>query len=169
MPTLRFATPDDVPFLWEMLVLAASMEGTPDDVARAKVDPDLAVYVDGYGRPGDRGFVAIEGDRPIGAAWGRLLVGEAKPAKVWTADTPELAIATVTAARGRGVGSLLLRAFLDDAKAHFPGVALSVREGSPAVRLYERHGFVVERTVTNRVGGVSIVMRCALPASGAPR
>jgi predicted acetyltransferase len=37
-----------------------------------------------------------------------------------------------------------------------------VRQENPARRLYERSGFVVTRTIPNRVGGVSLVMRADL-------
>jgi ribosomal protein S18 acetylase RimI-like enzyme len=143
-----------------MLALAASMEGTESDLEMAKADPDLSAYVDGFGRAGDVGVIALRDGEPLGAAWARLLVGEPKPSKVWTHDIPELAIAIRPSARGRGVGSALLRAFLDVARTRFAAVTLSVREENPAVRLYERHGFVVERRLTNRVGGVSLAMRC---------
>ena len=78
---------------------------------------------------------------------------------MWTRSIPELAIAAEHAQRGSGVGAALLEKLLDDAASRIPAVTLSVREGSPAVRLYERHGFVVERRLTNRVGGVSLAMR----------
>lgn len=143
-----------------MLVLAASMQGTEDDVDAAKRDPELSCYVDGFGREGDFGVIALGDSVPVGAAWGRLLFGEPKPSKVWTHDVPELAIATLPTTRGRGAGSLLLGAVLDVARARFGAVALSVREDNPAVRLYERHGFVVEQRIKNRVGGVSLAMRC---------
>jgi ribosomal protein S18 acetylase RimI-like enzyme len=160
----RPATAADEPFLWHMLTYAASMSGSDADVAAAKADPELASYVTDFGRAGDLGVVALIGRELVGAAWGRLLVGEPKPSKVWTHDTPELAIATLPSARGRGVGSLLLGACLDGARGRFPAVVLSVREDNPAVRLYERHGFVVERRLVNRVGTVSLAMRCALGA-----
>ena len=38
-------------------------------------------------------------------------------------------------------------------------LALSVRDTNPSVRLYERAGFVVERTIINRVGSTSFTMR----------
>ena len=158
----RPATPSDEPFLWSMLAFAASLAGGDDDVAAAKADPDLRGYVDGFGRAGDFGVIAFRRDEPLGAAWARLLVGEPHPSKVWTRDVPELAIATVPGMRGRGVGSVLLRSFLEMARGRVGAIVLSVREDNPAVRLYERHGFGVERRIVNRVGGISLAMRCTL-------
>ncbi len=54
------------------------------------------------------------------------------------------------------------RRLLEAARGRYPALALSVREGNPAVRLYERFGFVEERRVVNRVGGASLVMRLPL-------
>jgi hypothetical protein len=67
-----------------MLTFAASMDGNDDDVERAKADPGLRGYVDGFGREGDLGVVALRGTERVGAAWLRRLRGEAHPAKVWT-------------------------------------------------------------------------------------
>ena len=111
--TTRPATPDDAPLLWRMLTHAASMEGAEDDVARAQADPELRGYVEGFGRPGDLGVVALREGQAVGAAWLRLLVGEARATKVWTHEVPELAIAVMPDARSAGVGSVLLRALID--------------------------------------------------------
>ncbi len=140
------------------------MEGGAEDVERAKRDPDLFGYVEGFGRRGDLGVVALDGEERVGAAWLRLLSGAAHPSKVWTREIPELAIATVPAARGHGVGTRLLGVLIDASSGLYPAMALSVREGSPATRFYGRFGFVEERRVVNRVGGVSLVMR--RPLSG---
>jgi ribosomal protein S18 acetylase RimI-like enzyme len=77
-------------------------------------------------------------------------------------DTPELAIAVRPDAIGQGIGGALLEALLDLARGQYSAVALSVRESNPARRLYERHGFVVVDTITNRVGGQSFVMQVDL-------
>lgn len=60
------------------------------------------------------------------------------------------------------MGTRLLAELVASARGLYPAILLSVREGNPAVRLYERVGFVAERTVVNRVGGVSLVMRLSL-------
>ncbi|NUR86838.1 MAG: GNAT family N-acetyltransferase, partial [Nonomuraea sp.] len=46
--------------------------------------------------------------------------------------------------QGRGVGSAVLKTVLRTADAGAVQVRLQVLQGSPARRLYERHGFTVE-------------------------
>ncbi|WP_166025607.1 GNAT family N-acetyltransferase [Streptomyces chilikensis] len=46
--------------------------------------------------------------------------------------------------QGRGLGTAVLRALLDRADTAGETVRLNVLDGSPARRLYERHGFTVE-------------------------
>ena len=46
--------------------------------------------------------------------------------------------------QGRGLGSAVLRTLLQDSDAEGAVVRLNVLQGSPAQRLYERHGFAVE-------------------------
>ncbi|APR87612.1 Histone acetyltransferase HPA2 [Minicystis rosea] len=160
----RAATAADTSFLWRMLTFAASMRGTEEDIERAKIDPELRGYVEGFGRAGDLGIIVVLAGRPVGAAWLRLLApgAVASPSKVWTHDVPELAIAVEPSERARGLGNVLLHALLSDAGHRYPAVALTVREGNAAVRLYERFAFAEERRVVNRVGGVSLVMRRSL-------
>lgn len=57
-------------------------------------------------------------------------------------------ICVVPSARGQGVGTVLLQAICDEAKArHYPGVRLDVISSNPRARaLYERFGFVSVKT-----------------------
>lgn len=168
--TTRAARADDEALLYRMLALAASMDASDASVAAARSDPMLRGYVEGFGaegsgREGDLGIVALRGDAPVGAAWLRLLPatsGEPQPGKLWTREVPELAIATDPSTRGEGVGTRMMRELVDRARGRYPAIVLSVRAGNPAVRLYDRLGFVVEREIVNRVGGVSFAMRLAL-------
>ena len=158
--TIRPAAPVDKPFLWQMLYYAANMA---DDGAAsgedAQTHPYLAKYVRGWGRAGDLGTIAVgDGGLPLGAAWVRLLSGLEKNYAMVTDGIPELAIAVLPQYVGQGIGARLLARLLDDARATYPAVVLSVRAANPARRLYERLGFVVVNTIANRVGGDSFVM-----------
>ena len=103
----------------------------------------VALYVKAWGRRGDTAVIALEGGFPVGAAWYRLF-GKDKPGYAFVDErTPELAIAVVPNARGKGVGSKLLDALLARARnAGHPTISLSVdRANAGAIELYSRHGF----------------------------
>jgi ribosomal protein S18 acetylase RimI-like enzyme len=123
---------------------------------KALGEPALARYVEGWGRPGDAGIVAnAESGEPIGAAWYRLFPPDDAGFGFVDGRTPELSLAVVAKARARGVGTGLLAALLDRARADgFPALSLSVEPDNPARRLYERYGFV-------RVGGETAWTMCA--------
>jgi ribosomal protein S18 acetylase RimI-like enzyme len=148
-----------------MLYYAANMaEDGAASSEVAKTHPYLAEYVAGWGRPGDLGLIAAGavGSGVLGAAWVRPLNGQEKRYAAVAGGTPELAIAVQPATIGQGIGGALLGALLEMARGYYPAIALSVRETNPARRLYERHGFEVVDTITNRVGGRSFVMRVDL-------
>ncbi len=152
-PIIRLATKEDEPFLWEMLYYAAHMdEDAGVSPESAKTNPDLLKYAKDWGREADVGSIALEPDcnRPIGAAWIRLLAVDD--------TTPELAIAVLPEFLGYGVGTLLLQHLLEAAKQRYSSVVLSVRTTNPAKRLYERMGFVVTGEIVNRVGTASVSM-----------
>jgi ribosomal protein S18 acetylase RimI-like enzyme len=164
-PTIHHeeATADSVDALYEMLTYAAYLDGA-DAIERARRDPDLALYVDGFGRPGDLGVVArLASGEAVGAAWVRLSDGRPARFRVATASEPELAIGVRPGYRGGGVGRGLLDRVLALAAA-YPAVVLSVRSTNPSARLYERAGFVTIERIPNRVGGESLVMRRPTPA-----
>jgi ribosomal protein S18 acetylase RimI-like enzyme len=143
---LRPATGDDLDFLWAMLGHASSPDGAPWHRHRLEADPELARYLDGWGRDGDVGVVAVDpasGER-LGAGWYRSYPSDAPGFGFVDEATPELATALTAAARGQGLGHQLIAALL--AQAHLAGVerlSLSVRtSNAAAVRVYEDEGFV---------------------------
>jgi len=163
--TIRAAAPADEPILWDMLFYAANMaEDGATSSAAARSHPYLAEFVADWGRVGDLGVLAIDSTdgAALGAAWLRQLSGPEKRYAAVAEGVPELAIAVSPAAIGQGIGGALLGALLTQARGQYSAVALSVRERNPALRLYERHGFVIVDTVTNRVGGRSFVMQVEL-------
>ncbi|MFO0690969.1 MAG: N-acetyltransferase [Myxococcota bacterium] len=162
--SIRLAEPGDEPVLWLMLTYAASMgEGGPGRIEEARADPYLRSYVEGFGsRREDLGFVAVAPTRRIvGAAWIRRDF-EASALHVGGPAEPELSIGVSPEHRGQGIGERLLDALLRACRGRHPSIMLSVRSENPAVRLYRRTGFEEIDRIRNRVGGVSLVMRCRL-------
>jgi ribosomal protein S18 acetylase RimI-like enzyme len=130
----------DVRFLRDMLHHAYYWkERAPEDTGPGPV----ALYVKAWGRPGDAAMIAIDTGFPVGAAWYRLFARDRRGYGFVDERTPELAIAVVPNARGKGVGAALLEALLDRARAEgYETISLSVdRNNAGAIGLYERHGF----------------------------
>ena len=153
--SMHVATSADEPTLWQMLMYAAH----ETSAAAVSANPDLARYVEGWGRKGDVGVIA-EAFLPVGAAWLRLLPYHNRGYGYVADDIPELAIAVLPTFRGQGIGTDLLKAVISAAQTQFPAISLSIRADNPALRLYERCGFVLinESQVRNRTGGLSFTM-----------
>ena len=129
----------DVRFLRDMLHHAYYWKERAPDTGPGPV----ALYVKAWGRPGDTAVIAIDLGFPVGAAWYRLF-GHDKPGYGFVDEhTPELAIAVVPSARGKGIGSALLDALLGRARSDgYPAISLSVDcNNAGAIELYARHGF----------------------------
>ena len=144
MPELRFTplSASDEPFLWEMLYLALYVPpGKPLFPRDILQDPDIACYVQGWGRTGDWGLLAWDGDTPVGAVWLRQWNGDEKGYGYVSPAIPELSIALLPDYRNKGLGSRMIKMVISMAKDHFPGLSLSVVESSPARLLYECLGF----------------------------
>ena len=144
--TLRPILPADEPFLWEILYHALFVEEGQAPLPRGIVrDPQIARYVRGWGREGDRGFVAVDAlfQQPVGAVWCRVLRGGEKGFAYLGDETPELTIALLPAYRGKGIGTALLKRLFEETKGKYQALSLSVSPNNPAKRLYERLGFRV--------------------------
>ena len=140
--TFRPLTAADEPFLWEMLYQALYVPpGQPPFPRELLREPDIACYVQGWGRPGDWGLLARDGETPVGAVWMRRWSDDEKGYGYVSSAVPELSIALLPGYRGQGLGSRMIEEAIALAKPDFPGLSLSVVETSPARRLYERHGF----------------------------
>jgi GNAT superfamily N-acetyltransferase len=141
---IREATPDDIAFLTEMWHAAAFWQPerftmTVDD---ALATPEIARYIADWGRDGDLALLAEDDGKQLGAAWYRRFTREEPGYGFVDENTPEIAIAVVGEARGRGLGTVLLEALIARARAEgLPGLSLSVNEDNPSRRIYERAGF----------------------------
>jgi ribosomal protein S18 acetylase RimI-like enzyme len=127
-----------------MLGWAAGWRSSELD-ARLLRDPAVAVYIEGWGRPGDAGVIA-EGEDGVpprpGAAWYRRFTQAEHGYGFLAPEVPELTVAVAPQNRGRGVGTTLLEALVERAEAEgAPALSLSVEDDNPALRLYERLRF----------------------------
>jgi ribosomal protein S18 acetylase RimI-like enzyme len=129
----------DVRFLRDMLHHAYYWKERKPDAGPGPVQ----LYVKAWGRPGDTAVIALLEGFPVGAAWFRLFAATAPGYGFVDEQTPELAVAVVPNARGKGCGSALLRALLDRARADgYHALSLSVdRHNAGAIALYEHYGF----------------------------
>ena len=152
---IRRGGAQDIRFLRDMLHHAYYWkERTPGEGAGP-----VRLYVKGWGRPGDTALVALDDGFPVGAAWYRLFSPRLPGYGFVDERTPELAIAVVPNARGKGIGGALLDALLARAsEAGHDAISLSVDKlNEGAIHLYEEHGF--ERVSE---GDTSLTMRARL-------
>jgi GNAT superfamily N-acetyltransferase len=156
---IRRGGQQDVPFMRDMLRHAYYWRWADPELD----DLPVGRYVDRWGREGDTALVLIERFQPVGAAWYRLFKAPEPGYGFIDEHTPELTIAVVPSCRGKGHGAELLTALLDRARADgYDRISLSVEADSPAVKLYERHGF---EAVAHR--GEACVMVAELTPSAA--
>jgi GNAT superfamily N-acetyltransferase len=150
---LRSLTADDETLLWEMLSEALSLAGSEAPVREIMQRPEYARYVEGWGRPADKGYVAHEKNEAalLGAVWLRSPV-ECGPGEA----PPELALVVREGHRHRGIGASLLTQLVR-ANPKLSAVLLRVGADSPAVRLFGRFGFEIADQSTQ-----SVVMQRAL-------
>jgi len=136
---IRRGGAQDIRFLRDMLHHAYYWKERDPDVGPGPV----ALYVKAWGRRGDTAMIALESSFPIGAAWFRLFPAGKPGYGFVDASTPELAIAVVPSARGKGVGARLLEALVTRAReAGYEAISLSVdSKNEGAIDLYTRHGF----------------------------
>ncbi|GJM27303.1 MAG: N-acetyltransferase [Phycisphaerae bacterium] len=151
--SIRDASPHDTPFLKAMLYEAAYWRpGQPrPPIDTALADPELAKLLANWGNNGDVGVIAVSEDaEPIGAAWYRFWTDDHHSYGYVDAATPEIAIGVVHEWRGYGVGRALLEALIERARSANVGtLSLSVERDNPALRLYERMGFVTVGSLDN--------------------
>jgi len=141
---IRPATVDDGPFLRAMLYEAAqwNTDWPLEPMDKVIANPITARYIEGWGRPGDAGVVAEVDGEPVGAAWYRLFDESAPGYGFVDASTPELSIAVARLHRRKGIGTALLRALIDRARADgHPALSLSVAPHNQSRMLYQREGF----------------------------
>ena len=134
---IRPLTDQDELILWEMVYYGLSSAGNEPasrDVVRR---PEIARYVQDWGRLGDTGFVAHDKKNLslLGAAWLRCPPDKSEA-------SPELALAVKPEHRRHGIGTALLTQLVR-ANPDKSTISVSFVAGKPVLRLYERFGFKV--------------------------
>jgi ribosomal protein S18 acetylase RimI-like enzyme len=163
--TIRIVQLQDVPFLWDMLFEAAAVAESMRALGKEKALslPVNRKYVEGWGRSGDAGVIAVDQvERPLGAAWYRLHPDEA-PGYGFVASTiPELTIGVRDDVRGQGIGRTLLQALVELAQSQgYIALSLSVDRNNPAHHLYERFGFRDAGISDQEDTSVTMIKQCS--------
>ena len=108
-------------------------------IAQLDADPHLAAY---YRSAPEFGVVSAADGEPTGVVWVTRFPAEAPGYGFVRADVPELSVCVLPGYRGAGLGAELMAATVAEARRRaLPALSLSVEEGNPARRLYERFGF----------------------------
>ena len=142
---IRDFRPDEMPFLREMLYAALAWR---PDVELPPVEwvlehPQVAPFHIGWGRDGDTALVAEAEHALLGLVWYRFFTSEEHGEGFVDEETPEVAIAVREDQRASGVGTALMEAIHERARANgVVRISLSVDRENPARRLYERLGYV---------------------------
>jgi ribosomal protein S18 acetylase RimI-like enzyme len=105
--------------------------------------PNIKKYSEGWGRKGDWALVALSDNKPIGAVWYRLFDESNKGYGFVDNETPELGIAILPDFRQQGIGAILMKEIIQQARFDgYKSLSLSVNpDNHLAVRLYEKLGF----------------------------
>lgn len=143
--TIRPINPNDVPFLWEMLYESLFVPEGKEPFGKEIIkEQSLSKYVEGWGRGGDFGFIAVKREgEPIGSITARYFNEGNKCYGYVDNDVPELGMALLEEYRGQGIGTVLLdRLFQEASRKKIKKLSLSVDPiNEAAVKLYQRFGF----------------------------
>jgi ribosomal protein S18 acetylase RimI-like enzyme len=141
---IRLAKAEDVGFLEAMLFEAFFWDATAERPAFSafREHPEFTKLLSGWGRRGDRGVIAEDDGKQLGAAWCRLWTTELHSYGFVDSTTPELGMAVHLIHRRQGIGRALLNELIARACADkVPALSLSVSPFNPVRALYESLGF----------------------------
>lgn len=150
--SIRDIKHSELAFLKEMLYQAIFVpEGEPPLTKEIIEHPDLAKYIEGFGRDGDLCLVAKLNGKLVGAALARLFSEQDKGYGFVDSQTPELSMAVLEGYRNIGIGSKLLTGVLNELKNKgYRKASLSVDKSNSALNLYLKFGFkILSSTATS--------------------
>lgn len=141
MAEIRTLKSEEIPlleeFLYQAIFIPSGLEPLPRSILK---EPELEMYIEDFGQqPDDWALAAEVNGQLVGSVWVRIM----KDYGYFDDQTPSLSISFLPDFRGQGLGQQLMTAMLDLLKAKgYPSVSLSVSKDNPALRFYQRLGFV---------------------------
>ena len=141
MAEIRPLKSEEIPlleeFLYQAIFIPSGLEPLPSSILK---EPELEMYIKDFGQQPDDWVLAAEvNGQLVGAVWVRIM----KDYGYFDDQTPSLSISFLPDFRGQGLGQQLMTAMLGLLKAKdYPSVSLSVSKDNPALRFYQRLGFV---------------------------
>lgn len=125
-------------FLYEAIFVP---EGMPAPIKSIINQPELQVYIAGFGeKKDDIGLVAEVDKRAVGAVWVRIMNDYGHIDN----DTPSFAISVYKDYRGLGIGTNLMKEMLCILKDRgYKQASLAVQKANYAVRMYQKTGFEI--------------------------
>jgi RimJ/RimL family protein N-acetyltransferase len=129
-------------FLYMSLFVMEGQETLPRSTTSS---PHIAKYISGFGKPGDCCYAAEADGIVQGAAWSRLFPDDGRGYGYVDSTTPEISISVHEKYRGRGIGTALICALIDELfRQGYEKASLSVQKGNEkAFGLYQKLGFEV--------------------------
>lgn len=138
---IREMKESEYPLLADFLYLSIfQKEGEPPLRRDIIEEPEIARYIEDFGKPHDYALVAVHQEQVVGVVFARLIhaygyVDEA---------TPELTISVLKDYRKKGIGSALLEGMVKLLREHdCEKISLSVQKENPAFQLYQNLGFTI--------------------------
>lgn len=112
-------------------------------LSRSIIDiPEISIYIDNFGKqPGDRAIVAEDKGKIVGILWGRKFQFPNVGYGYISDDIPEISISILPEYRNQGIGTQLLKNIMTIYEN--TTLSLSVDKKNPAIRLYQRVGFII--------------------------
>lgn len=143
IPVIRDLLPSETGILKTMLYNAIYVPPGRDKLPHGIIEePDIAVYIEDFGREGDICLVAETEGVIAGAVWTRLFTTGTQGYGFIAPDIPELSMSVLEQYRRQGIGTTLLAGMLKRlASEGYPQVSLSVDLANYAYRMYVKSGF----------------------------
>lgn len=142
--TIRELKQDEVDildrFLYEAIFVPKGKKAPSYDIIN---QPELKIYISGFGKDSDICYVAEHDGDIIGAAWTRIIDDYGHIDN----STPSLSISVLKEHRSKGIGTVLMDAILAALRHKgYKQVSLSVQKENYALKLYKSFGFEVYRS-----------------------